>query len=400
MIFDIGSIARALSRSAGHSELISVVERDSSENEVKSSWEKLFNHSPFNEAFDVVQKKKIKDINRQTTKNRIEDMVTQLSKIEKDNDLNFLVIPWDYTLLKLETDGEKLANIMVEENARDHEAKFDAFEKRMEKKHSDLCSSIQNMLKNLIPAQNAPAAPSFARVAGGGIVGGPRDDVHRVEGVQAQVVHRVRGRSPSVKRFRTDDTTGGVDSARVSTSQTQAKGKPKPVVGTSDSKVTGRKMRSPPADIFVWGVHPETTVEDFENDLAASDIIIRESDVVKKSNKEAYLCSYKISVPAADLTKALDPSIWPLRVKVREFIHYPRKYPRQQDPASHPDQGQARPVQQQGGHGYGGQQQGVHHLQVPDQGRDRAGGANHLQVPGLRLENMCAALAKHSAASL
>ena len=31
------------------------------------------------------------------------------------------------------------------------------------------------------------------------------------------------------------------------------------------------------------------------------------------------------TVAAADLQKALDPKIWPLRVRVREYIYYPRK---------------------------------------------------------------------------
>ena len=84
-------------------------------------------------------------------------------------------------------------------------------------------------------------------------------------------------------------------------------------------------MRSPPADIFVWGIHPETTSEDIVNDLAASNIIIEEKDIMRKSKEGAALLSFKISVPAQDLQKALDPAIWPLRVKVREYIYYPKK---------------------------------------------------------------------------
>ena len=60
-----------------------------------------------------------------------------------------------------------------------------------------------------------------------------------------------------------------------------------------------------------------------------SGIKIDPTDVVKKSKAEANLCSYKISVPATSLEKALDPTIWPLRVRVREFIHYSNK-PKQQ----------------------------------------------------------------------
>ena len=57
------------------------------------------------------------------------------------------------------------------------------------------------------------------------------------------------------------------------------------------------------------------------------------NDIVKKSKDDAPLNSYKISVPAADLSKALDASVWPLRVKVREYIYYPKKRnsPQQQD---------------------------------------------------------------------
>ena len=100
------------------------------------------------------------------------------------------------------------------------------------------------------------------------------------------------------------------------------------VVGTSNSVLSGRKIRSPPADIFVWGVHPETTLEDIENDLAESDIKIETKDILKKSKTDATLNSYQVSVPAAEIQKALNPDIWPLRVKVREYIYYSKK-PRQ-----------------------------------------------------------------------
>ena len=67
------------------------------------------------------------------------------------------------------------------------------------------------------------------------------------------------------------------------------------------------------------------------NDLKDSDINISENDVVLKSKPEANLCSYKISVPAVDLDKALDPQIWPLRVKVREYVYYSNKPKKQND---------------------------------------------------------------------
>ena len=131
-----------------------------------------------------------------------------------------------------------------------------------------------------------------------------------------------RSRSNSNKRRRTDEGSGE-ETAEVTRDRSQQKQK-KFVVGTSNQ--VGRKMRSPPADIFVYGVHPDTSPEDIVQDLAFSDIIISTQDITVKSKEEAYLKSYKISVKAEDLQKALDPSVWPLRVKVREFIHYSRKF--------------------------------------------------------------------------
>ena len=116
-------------------------------------------------------------------------------------------------------------------------------------------------------------------------------------------------------------------------------------------------MKSPPADIFIYGVHPDTTEEDIVNDLKDSDILIDAKDIIKKSKPEAALNSFKISVKAEDLLKALDPSIWPMRVKVREYIYYSRKIPRHQQ-QEHQERGQ------QGQHGPGvGQRQGGSHQQ-------------------------------------
>ena len=108
------------------------------------------------------------------------------------------------------------------------------------------------------------------------------------------------------------------------------------IVGTlNTNQRQDRKMKSPPADIFIYGVHPDTTEEDIINDLKDSDIIIEARDILKKSKPESALHSYKISVKAEDLQKALDPSIWPMRVKVRECIYYSRKNPRSQEQGGH-----------------------------------------------------------------
>ena len=81
----------------------------------------------------------------------------------------------------------------------------------------------------------------------------------------------IRGRSPSTKRVKLDDgTTLEVVQDRSNTG-TKPRNNPKQAVtGTSNANITGRKMRSPPADIFVYGVHPDTTEEDIVLDVAES----------------------------------------------------------------------------------------------------------------------------------
>ena len=62
------NILKAISRSACQTELAKVIEKEMSENEVKISWQKLFTH--FSDAIDPTRKKKIIDIDRETTKRR------------------------------------------------------------------------------------------------------------------------------------------------------------------------------------------------------------------------------------------------------------------------------------------------------------------------------------------
>ena len=142
--------------------------------------------------------------------------------------------------------------------------------------------------------------------------------------------------------------------------------------------IIGRKMRSPPADIFIYGVHPDTSEEDIVNDLAESNIMVEVKEVILKSKPEAFLKSFKISVKAEDLQKAFDPSIWPLRVKVREFIYYSKKSTRPSPGGYVGEQprGQAGRHQGQQGHTghHNGQQFGVRNSWQGGQGQ---GGQGH-----------------------
>ena len=89
-------------------------------------------------------------------------------------------------------------------------------------------------------------------------------------------------------------------------------------------------MKSPPVYIFCeWCPNWDTEKEYILADLVDSDIKISETEIVLTSKGTPAVVSFKISVKAEDLDKTLNPNVWPMRVKVREFIHYKYRYKRQ-----------------------------------------------------------------------
>ena len=152
------------------------------------------------------------------------------------------------------------------------------------------------------------------------------------------------------------------------------------VVGTGVVGTATRKMKTAPADIFIYGVDKSTVVQDIIEDLAFSDIVVKAENVVKKTRENASVDSYKISIKAEDLQKALNPDIWPMRVKVREWIHYPSRR-----------QGRVGGAE---GAAHGGQFGQGRHMQRPTAAAGASGGAEaaaqqqqQQQIPGLVLQN-------------
>ena len=98
------SIMKALSRNASKKELASVIARDCSEDVVKEAWILLF--SFFSEAEDRSQKKKIISITRESKLKMVEDILTQLDHVSRNQpDAVLLVMPWDYTMKEFESEN-------------------------------------------------------------------------------------------------------------------------------------------------------------------------------------------------------------------------------------------------------------------------------------------------------
>ena len=338
------SIAQTLSRKAEISDIVTAVAREYGNEEITEAWKKYF--GVFNDVMCKDRKKPVIEIARTEIRLCISDIVNHLNSLEKVDDLSFLVMPWRTRVNPLENDGDIVARTIVEANSSQVEQKIEELEKRIDIKNKAFFESLQREMRSMIAGINpSVSAPSFASVAARAMGpppappqdrGRPGRDPHYG---RAQGFNRDRSTSVS-KRARVDEEVhahadgvgpyagGQPDHGRDGQAghrRSQSRTK-KYVVGTlNTNQRQDRKMKSPPADIFIYGVHPDTTVEDIINDLNDSDIVIEARDIVKKSKPESALHSYKISVKAEDLQKALDPSIWPMRVKVREYIYYSRK---------------------------------------------------------------------------
>ena len=392
------SILCALSRSPNIEELISCIERDTPDvSEILEARRKLFTY--FSGVMCTDRKKLILDIDRHTTKNYIKDVVDQLLKVDKVSEAKMFCMPYNYVVRKFEAESERLSKAIEKEMSNEFDLKIEALEHRMNEKQRALHDSILENINRVLGQR-----PSYASIANGAqgstiytpvgtkeiagsnpgqlgargplpaVRGGAEVQQNQLLGIQGG--NKLRSRSPSVKRLRSDDGSPvevQTGKARSSSRPPQKKG----IVGTSNNSVTSRKMRSPPADIFIWGVHPDTTVQDIVADLSESGIFIEEKDIQKKSKPEANLVSYKISVKAEDLQRALDPSVWPLRVKVREFIHYARKFPRQQGD----QQGQAARPGEGGGYGQQVSQGQAQHAYGQGQQRGLSLATNRYALP-------------------
>ena len=86
-----------------------------------------------------------------------------------------------------------------------------------------------------------------------------------------------------------------------------------------------RKMKVAPVDIFIYGCHKDTSPEDIVEELKFSDIVVTKDDIEEKTREHSNVKSFKIAIKAEYLEKALKPETWPMRVKVREWVYYPKR---------------------------------------------------------------------------
>ena len=361
----LGSILKALSRNADRGELASLIEKYSAKDEIKCAWSQLFGF--FKDVVDTNLKKPVIQITRSSYSIMVDDILKQLSEYEKSSNILQIAIPWNYVIKEFQTDSESRGQLWETSKRSEYDVQLKNLESRMDKKHNDMIADLKKWsddIVNIVKNMSNNSAPTYANALVGGFQKGmPHVSVSQAGNNMCSFNQPLQQPSPSIagnvhsypsfeppgrflappgvsqtgvrSRSNSNKRRQGEDGSvlAVGDDQQQQNDKPKnnlslkkkSVTGTSNSLLTGRKMKSPPADIFVWGVHKDTSVDDIVKDLAESEIVIEAKDVQQKSKEDANLKSFKTSVPAADLNKARDPSIWLLRVKVREYIYYSSK---------------------------------------------------------------------------
>ena len=238
--------------------------------EILDARKKLFTY--FSDVICNERKKPILEVERNSTKRYVQDIVNQLLKVDRETEIQMFCMPCDYERQKFVSEGERITNVIEKEIANEFDLKIKALEHRMNEKHRALHDSIVESVNRAIQSKTSYASaaayggarprdqasnvvPPVLTVVGPppapGVVHG-RAEVHggaAVEGGGHQASFgslghensRLRGRSPSVKRGRGDSPAG---TANRSTSRPPKQ--MKCVIGTSKNAVqTSRQMRSP-----------------------------------------------------------------------------------------------------------------------------------------------------------
>ena len=113
-------------------ELALVIDRDMSEALIRESWTLLF--SCFNKAFDKSQKKRIIEINRETTLKMVEDMISQLEHVTRNEpDSVLFLMPWDYPVKEFESESEYRGKVWEDEKSKEVNMNLHQLECKLDK---------------------------------------------------------------------------------------------------------------------------------------------------------------------------------------------------------------------------------------------------------------------------
>ena len=139
------------------SDLITALDHDISEVEIKESWWKLFNH--FHDAVDEARKLKVKDIKRQSKKAMVEDIVYHLRKKESSSDLRNFAFPWYYIQKVFQSESQQISEAWQTATIKDTEERLNCLEKNVELSHNRLISDLKawsaDLIKMLPPPQGS-----------------------------------------------------------------------------------------------------------------------------------------------------------------------------------------------------------------------------------------------------
>ena len=161
-------IARAASRVADNNELIEAVLREYDHDIIRVSWKNYF--TVFSDVICKERNKPVIDIARTEIKLCVSDIVKHIKAFDKSEDLDFLIMPWNYIINPLESDSEILARKVVEVNSNDVSEKMIDMEKRIDIKNRGYFESLRAEMKSMLSDITKPpvaAVPSYSSVTRG-----------------------------------------------------------------------------------------------------------------------------------------------------------------------------------------------------------------------------------------
>ena len=266
-------IARAASRVADTKDLIEAVLHEYDHDRIRVSWKNYF--TVFSDVICKERNKPVIDIARTEIKLCVLDIVKHLKAFDKSENMDFLTMPWNYVINPLESDSEIIARKVVEVNSNDVSEKIAEMEKRIDVKNRGYFESLRTEMRSMLSDITKPPAvqaPSYSSVTRGPMGPPPVPSLSNrgrpsllnsgqgyVTGLQQR---RERSQSANKRPRVEEDDLPSNSETPASKNRSQSKTRNYLVGTLNTNEASGRKMKSPPGDIFIYGVHQDTTEED------------------------------------------------------------------------------------------------------------------------------------------
>ena len=232
---------------------------------------------------------------------QIKSMLDGLRQLAQSGRRVLFLMEWNQKLIPVESD-----NVSGPQSDASTST-LNLLNERLDKMEENQNKFMRTMQENF---ERLSSASSTVRDDSWPLPGAPPCSTPRITTGSAEGMMRKSTTTSPSSPSNTTTSSNTTSFAAAAARRTGSRGQRHPVVSGSRKDDSTRKMRSAPADIFIYNVNPKCTVENIVDDLKASNICVAKSDVIRMSksapaDSRPLLDSYRITLQAEDFQKAL-----------------------------------------------------------------------------------------------